>query len=540
MFRGLDLEQKGRFREAAAAYREAISTAPDPQGTTQAILGLERAYAELGWSDSILVVVDSALRTRPKDATIRTVQFRTLQRLGRSAEAQRAFEAWVAAAPRDPVPFREYARLLMESGRAAAADTVLQRAARTLGGTRSLAGEVAQMRAATGKWEESARAWREALEDSPYLEQAAVFALQPTPASTRPAVRKALLDNPVRLGARRILAQLELNWGSPTDAWRALATLPPTDSAANAWSEFASRAEVSEAWGVARDALVAAYKVTPSTQLAIRGATAALNGNDATSALVILRTPLSSPDSSRVARTVLPLQVRALTLLGRTTDAERSIASYARFLDDDTRATLTRTIAWGWVRAGDVNKARAALAASGVTDDDEVSGWLALYEGDLKTAKAALRRSADASPDLVSAMAVLARTRADRSPEIGAAFLSLAHGDSADAARKFVEAGRAASDAEPLLVAIAARLYTARRDDKSASALWQRLVESFATSPEAPEADLEWGRALKRGGNVAAATERFEHLILTYPSSALVPQARRELELAKGARPPNS
>jgi hypothetical protein len=32
---------------------------------------------------------------------------------------------------------------------------------------------------------------------------------------------------------------------------------------------------------------------------------------------------------------------------------------------------------------------------------------------------------------------------------------------------------------------------------------------------------------------VKGAIERLEHLILTYPTSALVPQARRELDLAK-------
>jgi hypothetical protein len=33
------------------------------------------------------------------------------------------------------------------------------------------------------------------------------------------------------------------------------------------------------------------------------------------------------------------------------------------------------------------------------------------------------------------------------------------------------------------------------------------------------------------------AVERLEHMILTYPRSALVPQARRELDLAKQSVP---
>jgi hypothetical protein len=43
--------------------------------------------------------------------------------------------------------------------------------------------------------------------------------------------------------------------------------------------------------------------------------------------------------------------------------------------------------------------------------------------------------------------------------------------------------------------------------------------------------------SLRRGGHAADAVTHLEHMILTYPESALVPQARRELELARSAIP---
>ena len=49
-------------------------------------------------------------------------------------------------------------------------------------------------------------------------------------------------------------------------------------------------------------------------------------------------------------------------------------------------------------------------------------------------------------------------------------------------------------------------------------------------APEAAEAQLEWARGLRRAGDGDGAREHLEHLILTYPGSALVPQARRELD----------
>jgi TolA-binding protein len=83
----------------------------------------------------------------------------------------------------------------------------------------------------------------------------------------------------------------------------------------------------------------------------------------------------------------------------------------------------------------------------------------------------------------------------------------------------------------------AARIVAARGDDSSAVKLWQVVVEQYSSAPEAAEADLEWARVLRKRGDTAGAVQRLEHMILTYPRSALVPQARRELDLAKQSVP---
>ncbi|HEY0969689.1 MAG TPA: hypothetical protein VGE02_01795, partial [Gemmatimonadales bacterium] len=89
-----------------------------------------------------------------------------------------------------------------------------------------------------------------------------------------------------------------------------------------------------------------------------------------------------------------------------------------------------------------------------------------------------------------------------------------------------------------LLLAFAARLHAARDEGDRAIAIWERIVAGHASSPEAAEADLAWARELRARGASDGAAARLEHLILTYPGSALVPQARRELELIRGAVPP--
>ncbi|MEO7962339.1 MAG: hypothetical protein ABIT38_00350, partial [Gemmatimonadaceae bacterium] len=199
--RALDLESAGKCREAIPLYRDALRT-EDPVG---AVLGLERCYSIAGASQTMLPLLDTLLAAKPRDPTLRTVHLRTLVNLRRDAEAETAFAQWTALSPREPTPFREYARLLLDQGRAAAADTVLQGAVRSIGGTRDLAAEFAQMQAALGLWMASAKSWREATQTLPYLEQAATFALIATPDSLRDGVRAVFAAAPVELAPRRVL-----------------------------------------------------------------------------------------------------------------------------------------------------------------------------------------------------------------------------------------------------------------------------------------------------------------------------------------------
>jgi hypothetical protein len=75
------------------------------------------------------------------------------------------------------------------------------------------------------------------------------------------------------------------------------------------------------------------------------------------------------------------------------------------------------------------------------------------------------------------------------------------------------------------MLAAAARLYAAVGQTSQAVALWTTLVREHAASPEAPGGRPRVGaRAQARRGQTAARGRRLEHLILTYPESALVAQ----------------
>jgi hypothetical protein len=303
-----------------------------------------------------------------------------------------------------------------------------------------------------------------------------------------------------------------------------------------AWRDLADRLEAAESWGVAREAWARVMTAARDPIAGRRAAASALAVGDAAGALALLDQTASlggdpnDPD-------LLAVRVRALAALGRAADAERLVGG-ARSLGAGDRARLAEALAQAWVAAGDVARARAALAAAGpgVADSSAAAGWLALYSGDLRTARVLLRRPPEASGGAgqgeaaLVALAVLSRVRADSAPGVGRAFVALARADTAGAARAFVDAAAGTSEAAPLLLLTAARLHAARGEGEPALALWRRVVEQHPTAPEAPEADLAWARALVRAGAKADARARLEHLIVTYPESALVPIARRELE----------
>jgi TolA-binding protein len=566
--RALDLEAAGRPREAAALFRRVLTAAGAPGGVsnagrpaddesrTTALLGAERVYAELARPDSVLPLVEPFVRARPADPIARTVQLRTLVTLGRGDEARAAYRAWRRAAPADPGPFREFARLLIAAGERAAADSVLADADRSapLAGAASrgaLAPERAQLLAAGGAWGAAAGAWRDALAEGGPYEPAAVFSLQGAPDTARTGVAAALLAPPPAAGARRAAARLLLTWRRPRDAWAALAPLAPDTAARAAWRDVAGQLAAAEAWGPARDAWTRVFETAaPGTEsdAGRQGAVAALAAGDAAGALALADRAAARAAGVAGADPELALvRVRALGRLGRAADAERAAATAARAstLDATERAALSGAVADAWVAAGDLARARAALAAGGpAADSSAAAGWIALYAGDLRGARLLLRRTAATAASLpaddalasLTALTTLSRTRTERAPELGAAFLALARGDTARAAAGFEAAAGGLPDAAPPLLAAAARLRYARGDAPGAEALWRRVTAEHADAPEAAEAELAWARSLARRGDRAGARERFEHLIVTYPESALVPIARRELEaLAAGS-----
>jgi predicted Zn-dependent protease len=128
---------------------------------------------------------------------------------------------------------------------------------------------------------------------------------------------------------------------------------------------------------------------------------------------------------------------------------------------------------------------------------------------------------------------------ADSLPALGVALLKAEQGDTAAA---IAGLERVAAGLPPEKGAAELRLHAgalARAAGRTAEA--ERLFRA-AIVPEAkataPAAELALGQLLIDLNRGAEAVKVLEQMILSHPESALVPQARRALDVARGAVPP--
>ncbi len=537
-------EDAGRYPQAIATYRTILDRAlVGDDGNDQialALLGLERVFYASSKRDSMLPVLRAVLERRPADPIARGIQFRTFAAGAQDAEVRSAFLEWRRAAPDDATPWREYIRTLMAIGRPLAADSALADAQRVLGQRSAFVGEAAQIAATLERWNDAALAWRRTVNEMPWMEMAAAFSLQRAPESSRDSIRRALSAPPVALAPRRLLATIETGWGDPRRGWAALSSVRGDDSTVVAWQEFGDRAEAMSAWSVARDVWRTLYERTRDPVVGRRAALAALEASDPHDALALSRAVTSELTADQRTAEWLMIEVRALSELGRAAEAAQRVHEASAQLDGETRADAARVLVTAWLRSGDVDRARAAATDAGALDDDQVIGWLALYDGDLEEARRRLVRVTHRDVALTDALTVLARTRVTQHDELGAAFLALAQRDTAGAVTRFVSVAENLPDAAPVLLATAARLAGRSADSTRAVRYWEQVVTAHASSPEVPEALLELARAAVRRRDTTAAVARFEALLIDHPGSAIVPQARRELEQLRGRVPERS
>ena len=550
---GFELERTGRYADAANVYLTIVRADPI---NIPALLGLERVLFVLNRMPELLPLVQRARVHAPDNPALRSLELRTYAALNEGDSLEAAALRWAATAPHSDAPYREWGLALVDHRMWDDARRAYLTGRKMLGGEGTLAIELAELEQRAGNWEASAREWARAVVRSPDGAPNAAAQLSESPPPLHDRIVRVLTGPDARPRVRRIAAELLLTWGQPAQAWSVFEpTLSDSDAQGSLrrFADLAGTLTTPEAHRVRGLALKRWADLVPWPLAARARAEAVrelLEGGDRVAARGVLErlaTDSTAPtEAHSVAQSAL-LQVLIADGGAQLDVAEKQLADPNSRLSADDRAALRLALARARIARGELDRATAALG-----DDSSVTavaqrGWIALYRGDLKDAMESFRLAGPyatdraAATDRTAMMALLQRVQQESSPELGAALLALARGDSTNAiaglrraaGRLPVQGGRL----EVLLLAGQVAAHLGGEQDVTAVALFDEIVRSAGLGAAAPAAELEWARLLERRTQTAEAIRHLEHLILTYPGSAVVPEARRELEQAKGAIP---
>ena len=560
---GFELERQGKYAQAAAVYLGTVRAEP---ANLAALLGLERVLPQLLRLPELLPLVQRARQIDSTSGPLRALEIRTYSVLGEPDSAAAAAQRWIAAAPGEEAPWREWAVALEDQRDYDGARRVLDAGRRALGKPTALAFEEADLGQRTNDWARAAAEWGRAVTATPPQVLNAVSQLEPAPVDQRDRVIRALTMGDASMPARRVAADLLLGWDQPLVAWSVLVNALGDDprEAVNALREFADRAAASpnpldrRVRGLALSELAGRVPAPLATRMRADAARAFLDAGDRSAAQAELARVAADPTAPADAQAMAQASLLDVLILdGKLDSAAIRLGNVGDRLSGEDRARLRLALARARIAkegaaAGALAQADSALAGDSSVDAEALRGWIALYRGQLSEAADHFRHAGpyaegrDAATRRAEMLALLQQIGADRSPELGAALRLLARGDSAAA----VVALQRVADLIPprgrpdvLLLAgrVAAAQDTGRiqASQQTAARLFEEVVRTGGNGAAAPAAELAWAQLLLRQGplHVTEAVAHLEHLILTYPTSAVVPEARRELERAKGAIP---
>lgn len=544
-----DLERRGDYVAAAQAYRAVLSARP---ADVSALLGLERSLLPLNRSSEILPVIRKALATAPTNSAVYGIALRAWAALGHPDSVRHTAEQWARIAPTEEIPYREWgAAELGRQNRAGAKTAYLQGRAH-LGRADALAAELAQLALAEGDYAAALAEWLLAVRRLPGYRVTAVSTLGQAPERARPELFR-LLAQQHDITARRLEAELRARWGDPAGAFRVLTSSLPADRVESVAAlrslleqlRLVATPEARQTQGRILEALAERSPEVQASRLRLEAAQAYSAAGDKSAARRMLgeladdRTAPAAVSSGAAATLVA-----VLISEGKLDDAGVRLQELRPGVSADEYDNLGRKLAAAWMHAGNLARADSTIAADSSVEGLALSGRIRLYRGDVKGAVERFKAAGPYTGDRVEAtgrtalLALLQPIEVDTHPALGRALLLLEQGDTAEATTALE---RLASDfpaprggAE--LNLLAGRLLADAGKPADAERLFRAAAvrEAPGTAPAAELALAELFLSTTRPGD---AIDVLEHLILTYPQSALVPHARRKLDEARGAVP---
>lgn len=546
--RALDLERRGEFAAAATAWRSVLATAA---GDLPALVGLERSLAPLGRLSEMTGAVQAAVAVAPSPGAL-GVAIRVWTAVRQPDSARVATERWALLDPTSELPYQEWG-IAAYNGR----DRASAKAAYLLGRARlarpdAMAVELGQIAVADGDYAGAAREWSLAIRRIAGYRGSALSLLS----QVAPGAREALLRELGRGGnpiGERLAAALLIRWGEPLAGAKRLAAALPAQGAEavealqEALEELQGRGSTDQF--LARALLLELLGERSSGPLRARvrldAAQAYADGGDQSAARRVLGILAADPTATAaMAASATSTLVGVLVNEGGLEEADRRFGELGPLLGADDRQHLGIRLAQGWIRRGRLGRADSLLVADSSVDALAVRGRIALYRGDLAQARRMLSEAGPftgeraAATDRIAVLALLQIIEVDSLPALGKAFFRLELNDSSTAAQELETLAPTLSPdhggAELLL--LAGRIRGGTGHPAEAERLFRATV-ALAIPASSAAAEFALADLLMRAGKKEQAMVALEHLLVTWPTSAVVPQARRLLDLARGAVP---
>jgi tetratricopeptide (TPR) repeat protein len=548
--RAFDLERRGSYAQAADIYQSVLKDKP---ADISALLGLERSLTPLNRLSELVAPVQAAIASNAPAVPIYAIALRAYAAANLLDSLPRLVEQWSRAVPGDETPYREWAAAALQRRDRAMARRAYQLGRERVGKPDVLAAEIAQLAVIEEDWPTAVREWARAVRHLPGYRTSAIATLSQAPERARADILKALEKEPGP-DVARIAVDLRARWGDPLGAFEALLRNLPAAPGQQIDVLQAFLEEVRTAGThpyvltQARVLEAIADRWTSPTQrarLQLESARAYANAGDRPAARRMLtRVASDSGSGPAVAAGATATLIELLVQEGKVDEASAQLERYRRALAVDDYLRLRRAIAARWAQGGELDRAEALIASDSSVEALALEGRFRLYAGDLKGVADLWKQAGpfagtrEEATERSVILALLQPIGPDTLPALGRAFRALDRGDTLVAAKLFEDTGRDlpvdGGRAEATL--FAGRLYAAggRNDDAERTLRAADLKEAPAT---AAAASLELGRLLLGQHRAEEASRVLEQMILDHPASALVPQARRLLDEARGAVP---
>lgn len=547
------LETHGDLDGATRVLSDILTDSPQ---NLSALLAYERVLGMQGRLETLLPAIDAVLKQDPASAIAHQMRVRALSALDRVDALEQAAREWIAVSPDVETPYREVSRVWRTRGELVRAAGVLEEGRKRIDREDALALELGDVYAAAGDVNGAVREWDRAIGTDGHgflLVQRRVQMLPNGGATLLPLLVDALAEPPSSIARRKAAAQLAMEAGLAESAERIARGVLEELQGAERGAYTVEIARRADGNGLERLAFFAygqmlEFDGTQAQLLAVRNRYAELAlvvGDTATAATVYRDLEAAFAPDSPQRRQALAVRIALSARNGEPEAALRELETFrAEFPNSPELDEAAAAVANGFLDEGDVRAAERAIGGIDGPHTGLARGRIYLRRGETERARAELLeaaptlRGADAT-EAIALATLMGRLSAEGGRLLARAMAGLAEGDPDRAARLLLEESTGLSDVErPAVLEFAAGLADRGQLADRAELIRREIVTEYPASREAPAAILSLARSLAlRDRALPEARGLLERLILEYPRSALVPQARSELDRLESRTP---